>query len=463
MKPVHINADLGERGPAHPEDRLLAELIDLGNVACGGHAGEIETAKDLNDCLRASGAQVSCHLSYPDREHFGRRSSAMPWPGAGRLAEDPTGLAAPGAALQVPWGALQRRGCGSALAERCADWLIAAISPASVSAGWLLALAATERGLQVLAEGFADRAYDRTDRVWRFVARSQPGAVHDADGARRRRKSLAAWGLEIDDVWVPWPVDTLCVHSDNTADAPHHSQSEGATVIRLLEGPALAVAALQLGLQHRGHLPGGPRIHFRFSAEMCSAMEDRFAPGWEMTLMGARFQADEPMSVVVIGAAGEQWVDGAPVLPPQCAASATRCHSGDPGRHCRGCGAAVVGQRAIVRLGSAPPGQRCPTGRQTVAGCACCPAPNLNGWSRSTVSAPGGWINGVMAAAFDCWVPICRFQSPTCGQALWSMERLQCASRPLLLLRQRPCLGGYARVLTVIPCDVDIAAQRQTG
>jgi UPF0271 protein len=106
------------------------------------------------------------------------------------------------------------------LAERCADWLIAhdfssvLCPPASA-----LALAATERGLQVLAEGFADRAYDRTDQGLALRPRSQPGAVHDADGARRQAESL--WlhgGLEIDDVWVPWPVDTLCVHSD-TADA----------------------------------------------------------------------------------------------------------------------------------------------------------------------------------------------------------------------------------------------------
>jgi allophanate hydrolase subunit 2 len=191
--------------------------------------------------------------------------------------------------------------------------------------------------------------------------------------------------------------------------------------------------------------------------------QDRFAPGWEMTLMGARFKADEPVSVVVIGAAGEQWVDGAPV--PTAAvvhleAGATLV-----------IGPALQGLRRYCcwAVGHRPTGQR--------------PA-----WEALSDWAPDrGWLRVLPGPEFERlesvdWVGPWRVDQRSDGRGLrllgahmpisdpdlWSSPVVDgtvqaSASGPLLLLRQRPCLGGYARVLTVIPCDVDIAAQRRPG
>lgn len=37
---LKINCDMGERGQAHPVDDQLMAMIDIANIACGGHAGD---------------------------------------------------------------------------------------------------------------------------------------------------------------------------------------------------------------------------------------------------------------------------------------------------------------------------------------------------------------------------------------------------------------------------------------
>ena len=38
-----INCDIGERGVAHSIDDKLMSMIDIANIACGGHAGNKES------------------------------------------------------------------------------------------------------------------------------------------------------------------------------------------------------------------------------------------------------------------------------------------------------------------------------------------------------------------------------------------------------------------------------------
>ena len=42
-----INCDMGERGPAHPGDLRLLEAVHIANIACGGHAGDAQSARVL--------------------------------------------------------------------------------------------------------------------------------------------------------------------------------------------------------------------------------------------------------------------------------------------------------------------------------------------------------------------------------------------------------------------------------
>ena len=68
---VLLNCDLGEGEPAEVTTAML-QLVDLANVACGGHAGDEATMRRVvREALRL-GVQAGAHPCWPDRENFGR-------------------------------------------------------------------------------------------------------------------------------------------------------------------------------------------------------------------------------------------------------------------------------------------------------------------------------------------------------------------------------------------------------
>ncbi len=71
MKEIHINCDLGEGGD---NDARLMPLISACNIACGGHAGTLETMKHTVDLAMEYGVEIGAHPSYPDKKNFGRNS-----------------------------------------------------------------------------------------------------------------------------------------------------------------------------------------------------------------------------------------------------------------------------------------------------------------------------------------------------------------------------------------------------
>lgn len=71
MKTIHINCDLGEGGKY---DAQLMPLISACNIACGGHAGDVQTMLKTVLLALENNVEIGAHPSYPDRENFGRRS-----------------------------------------------------------------------------------------------------------------------------------------------------------------------------------------------------------------------------------------------------------------------------------------------------------------------------------------------------------------------------------------------------
>ncbi|WP_029033473.1 5-oxoprolinase subunit PxpA [Salinimicrobium terrae] len=74
MKKIHINCDLGEGGE---HDEELMPLISACNIACGGHAGTLETMQQTVDLAMEHDVEIGAHPSYPDKENFGRVSVPM--------------------------------------------------------------------------------------------------------------------------------------------------------------------------------------------------------------------------------------------------------------------------------------------------------------------------------------------------------------------------------------------------
>lgn len=73
-KSIHINCDLGEGGK---HDAELMPLISACNIACGGHAGNLDTMHRTAELAMQNNVEIGAHPSYPDKTNFGRKSIEM--------------------------------------------------------------------------------------------------------------------------------------------------------------------------------------------------------------------------------------------------------------------------------------------------------------------------------------------------------------------------------------------------
>ncbi|WP_424493777.1 5-oxoprolinase subunit PxpA [Salinimicrobium sp. GXAS 041] len=71
MNYIHLNCDLGEGGTY---DEQLMPFISACNIACGGHAGTLESMRETVDLAMEHHVEMGAHPSYPDKENFGRKS-----------------------------------------------------------------------------------------------------------------------------------------------------------------------------------------------------------------------------------------------------------------------------------------------------------------------------------------------------------------------------------------------------
>jgi len=68
---IDINSDVGE-GIGN-EDQLFP-LISSCNIACGGHAGDLETMLSVVRLAKKNNLKIGAHPSFPDRKNFGRKT-----------------------------------------------------------------------------------------------------------------------------------------------------------------------------------------------------------------------------------------------------------------------------------------------------------------------------------------------------------------------------------------------------
>lgn len=224
---IDINSDLGESYGAWTmgDDAAMLGIVTSANVACGFHAGDpVGILQTLRGAVQ-HGVAVGAHVAYPDLVGFGRRNMD---PASHELVADVIyqigalqGLAtAAGTRVRYvkPHGALYNT---IAQDERQAGDVITAMLAVDPSLT-LLALAgsplvgwARARGLRVVAEAFADRAYNDDGSL---VSRRLPGAVlHDADAIAARMLCLVQTG-EVESITgrsVRVQADSLCVHGDS--------------------------------------------------------------------------------------------------------------------------------------------------------------------------------------------------------------------------------------------------------
>ena len=223
---LDLNADLGEGFGdwSMGEDEAMLDVVTTANIACGGHAGDPRTMRAAVRACRERGVALTAHVAYPDLQGFGRRFlDITPADLTDQLIVQVGALQAmahaEGTAVQgiKPHGALY-----TAIASH--ESQAAAVVRALVELGGELPLVAApgaavvelalEAGIEVVLEGFADRAYlaDGT-----LTPRRRPGAVltDPAAGAAQARSIAIERGVRTaEGSWVELPVRTLCLHGD---------------------------------------------------------------------------------------------------------------------------------------------------------------------------------------------------------------------------------------------------------
>ncbi len=212
MREIDLNADVGE---GFDTDEQLLAVVTSANVACGLHAGDEQTMRSVCAVAAEHGVAVGAHVSYRDREGFGRRELGVDVETIqSDTVEQLELLAAVAGDLLVyvkPHGALYHRATVDA---DCAAAIVAAIlahgRPLAVLAfpGSQLYEVAQNAGLAAVEEGFADRGYAADGTL---LPRGQDGALLDADAAARQAVSLAGG------------VGSICIHGDSPG-APETAQ-----------------------------------------------------------------------------------------------------------------------------------------------------------------------------------------------------------------------------------------------
>jgi UPF0271 protein len=214
VRAIDLNADLGE---GMSTDAAVMASITSANVACGAHAGDVETMSRTIALAQEHGVALGAHPGYPDRANFGRKPVKMDGSALVESVVDQIGLLRDLAAKQdaaighvKAHGALYNQGekderIAGLIADAVAGVdraLVLVCTPTSA-----MARVARARGLRVAREGFCDRRYEPDGSL---RARSRAGAlITDPYDAATQALWLAQRG----------DVDTLCVHGD-TPEAP---------------------------------------------------------------------------------------------------------------------------------------------------------------------------------------------------------------------------------------------------
>jgi UPF0271 protein len=224
MKRVDLNCDLGEGAG---NDAELMPLITSVNIACGAHAGNLETMIEAVESAAKNRVMVGAHPGYFDLANFGRVERAIAPAEAARLVlmQIEQLFEVAGSRLrhvklhgalynQVAREAPLAEAVVSDLARLWPDLILYAL------AGSQFARTASARGLRVAEEAFADRTYQPNGLL---TPRDQPGAIiTDEDAMVAQVLSMVQRGVvrAVDGTEIAITAETICLHGDGPDAVP---------------------------------------------------------------------------------------------------------------------------------------------------------------------------------------------------------------------------------------------------
>jgi UPF0271 protein len=222
-----INCDLGECLIPNPDADIMS-LIDMANIACGGHAGDDESMVKTIKLAKENNVKIGVHPSYEDQANFGRVSYQLNDDELYDLVYQQVShfqnlCHNNNASLEYvkPHGALYHDMMENSLvldticrAIKAVDENLKLVVQAGVKNFGEGELALAKRGcpgvkntnMAFLYEVFADRGYDGVE----MLPRGEEGVVLDNADAiiEQYQRFLCEKSFKI---------DTICFHSDNSA------------------------------------------------------------------------------------------------------------------------------------------------------------------------------------------------------------------------------------------------------
>lgn len=225
-----INCDIGERGADHPIDRELIGLIQIANIACGGHAGDRESVSAFRQLAGQHNVEIAGHLSYPDRKNFGRESMVIGEKDLKASLDEQFSLI-PDIRMIKFHGALYNDSCATqSLAETLSDWLVAnGITRIITPFDSRLAKQCRPKGVIIVPEAFAERRYTCSKETGQLSLVSRKfdyACIHNCDEAVRHSLDIVKRGQvnayfetaegNTEQRLVPIEAETICIHSDST-------------------------------------------------------------------------------------------------------------------------------------------------------------------------------------------------------------------------------------------------------
>lgn len=219
---IDINVDLGE-GVGN-ESQLMPHISSC-NIACGGHAGDIETMRTVVKLAKKHGVKIGAHPSFPDKENFGRKAMEMPsvvlYKSIKKQIRDLLNiLKEEHARLHhiKPHGALYNV---AAVDEKIAKTIIEAIKSIAIPVKLyvpyksVIADVAIQNKIAIKYEAFADRNYNDDLTL---VSRAENNALITDEVIMFNHvyRMISAQKVKaINGVEIAIKADTFCIHGDN--------------------------------------------------------------------------------------------------------------------------------------------------------------------------------------------------------------------------------------------------------
>ncbi len=226
---INLNCDLGEKSKHHSNenDPDLLKIVNSANVACGYHAGDEETMREVVEISKQNNVSIGAHPSFNDPENFGRKRINLGADEISKLLIDQYEI------LQnianklgekvshiKPHGALNNMACEDLELATILAKTIYSIDKDIiylVPTGSKMEIAAKKLNMKIACEIFADRNYEDDGTL--VSRRKDHALITDPERAKEHVFSMVKnqtlnchSGKQI-----PCEIDSICIHGDNAS------------------------------------------------------------------------------------------------------------------------------------------------------------------------------------------------------------------------------------------------------